>query len=170
MARLLSFGLDCRELWFFGQHAHGSPLFGREGVGIMCFLNGTPSPSSFPSSVFNFSFCYVWRKSLISKIPSYGFYPSICTFISSFLSNRAIAAVVDSQCSSPKPINSGVPQGSVVSPTLFILFISDLNLTQCLIHSYATVDSTLHFSTNFARRPTRQELNNSERCHSTLNF
>ena len=109
------------------------------------------------------AFDRVWHKSLISKLPSYGFYPSLCTFISSFLSNRSIAAVVDGHCSSPKPINSGVPQGSVLSPTLFLLFINDLlNLTQCPIHSYAD-DSTLHFSTKFDRRPTQQELNNSRR-------
>ena len=73
------------------------------------------------------------------------------------------AAVVDGHCSSPKSINSGVPQGSVLSPTLFLIFINDLlNLTQCPIHSYAD-DSTLHFSTTFTRRPTQQELIHSRR-------
>ena len=109
------------------------------------------------------AFDRVWHKSLISKLPSYGFYPSLCSFISNFLSNRSIAAVVDGHCSSPRPINSGVPQGSVLSPTLFLLFINDLlNLTQCPIHSYAD-DSTLHFSTSFNRRPTQQELDASRR-------
>ena len=109
------------------------------------------------------AFDRVWHKSLISKLPSYGFYPSLCTFILSFLSDRSIAAVVDGHCSSPKPINSGVPQGSVLSPTLFLIFINDLlNLTQCPIHSYAD-DSTLHYSTSFTRRPTSQELNTSRR-------
>ena len=81
--------------------------------------------------------------------------------ISSFLSDRPTAVVVDGHCFSPKHINIGVPQGSVLSPTLFLLFINDLlNLTQCPIHSYAD-DSTLHFSTSFPRRPTQQELNTS---------
>merc|ERR1712035_293843 len=107
------------------------------------------------------AFDRVWHKSLISKLPSYGIYPSLCSFISSFLSDRSIAVVVDGHCSSPKPINSGVPQGSVLSPTLFLLFINDLlTLTQCSIHSYAD-DSTLHFSTSFPRRPTQQKLHTS---------
>ncbi len=63
--------------------------------------------------------------------------------------------------SSPKPINSGVPQGSVVSPTHFLLFMNDLlSVTNCPIHAYAD-DSTLHFLTSFDRRPTLQDLQDS---------
>ena len=70
--------------------------------------------------------------------------------------------VVDGLCSSPETIDSGVPQGSVLSPTVFLLFINDLNLTQCPIHSYAD-DTTLYFSTSYNRRPTQQEFNDSRR-------
>ncbi len=61
----------------------------------------------------------VWHKSLLSKLPSFGFYPSLCTFISSFLSGRSISAIVDGTCSTTKPINSGVQKGSVLSTTLY---------------------------------------------------
>ena len=63
-------------------------------------------------------FVSVWHKSLVSKLHSYGFYPLLCTFISSFLADRSIAAVADGHCSSLKTINCGVSQGSVLSPTL----------------------------------------------------
>ena len=107
------------------------------------------------------AFDRVWHKSLISKLPSYGFYPSLCAFISSFLSGRSIAAVVEGYRSSSKAINSGVPQGSVLSPTLFLLFINDLlNCTSSPIHSYAD-DSTLHFSIRFTQRPSQQLLQQS---------
>ena len=88
-------------------------------------------------------------------------YPSLCNFISSFLSHHSIAAVVDDHCSSPKSINSGVHHGSVLSPTLFLSFINDLlNQTSCPIHSYAD-DTTLHFSASFHRPPTLQEVHSS---------
>ncbi len=88
----------------------------------------------------------VWHKCLLSKLLSFGFYPSLCSFISRFLPVRSILAVVDGHCSFPKPINSSVPQGSVLSPTLFLLFISDLlSITNVLIHSYAD-DSTFRLT------------------------
>ncbi len=90
---------------------------------------------------------------MLSKLPFYGFYPALCSLISSFLSGRSIAAVVDGHYSTSKPINSGVPQ----EPTLFLLFINDLSLTNWPIHSYAD-DTTLHYSTSFDRHPNLQEL------------
>ncbi len=103
----------------------------------------------------------VWHKSLPSKFLSYGFYPSLCTFISGFLSGRSISAIVDGYCSKPKSISSGVPEGCVLSPTLFLLFIDHLlSITECPIHSY-TDDSTLHFSITFKSRPSQTELHNA---------
>ncbi len=69
----------------------------------------------------------VWHKPLISKLPSYGFYPSIF----SLLSYQSIPTTVDGHCSSSKPINNGVSQGSVLSPPLFPFFINDLIWTLC---------------------------------------
>ncbi len=77
---------------------------------------------------------------------------SLSSFISSFLSGHSVSAVVDGHCSPPKPINSDVPQGSVLSPTLSLLFINDLlSIINCPIHSYAD-NSALHFSTSIDRR------------------
>jgi len=44
------------------------------------------------------AFDRVWHKSLISKLPSFGIYSSLCSFISNFLSGCSIETVVDDHC------------------------------------------------------------------------
>ena len=72
-------------------------------------------------------------------------------WIGSFLSDRLIAVKVDGFLSNLHSINAGVPQGSVISPVLFILFMNDLlTSTSSSIHSFA--DDTF-FSSSFSSNP-----------------
>ncbi|XP_052750997.1 uncharacterized protein LOC128200723 [Galleria mellonella] len=86
------------------------------------------------------AFDRVWHRGLLSKLPYYGLPDSLCKWVASFLSGRRIKTVVDGCCSDSMDINAGVPQGSVLSPTLFLLHINDM-LTFGSIHCYAD-DST----------------------------
>ncbi|CAH2088457.1 unnamed protein product [Euphydryas editha] len=72
------------------------------------------------------AFDRVWHDGLIAKLPAYGIPTSLCTWISDFLRERSIRVVVDGCSSDLLTINAGVPQGSVLSATLFLLHINDL--------------------------------------------
>ena len=72
------------------------------------------------------AFDKVWHTGLLHKLKSYGVSGVFLDPIKSFLTDRKIKVVLDGRSSSCYFINAGVPQGSILGPTLFLIFINDL--------------------------------------------
>ena len=65
-------------------------------------------------------------------------------YLAFFLINRQLQVVLDGKSSQEYPVNSGLPQGSILGPTLFLLYINDLpDDIICDIAIYAD-DTTLY--------------------------
>ena len=89
------------------------------------------------------AFGRVWHAGLLHKLKSYGISGQIFGLISSFLSNRRLQVVLDGKSSEEYLVNAGVPQRSILGPTLFLLYINDLPDISCNIAIYAD-DITLY--------------------------
>ena len=86
----------------------------------------------------------MWHSGLLHKIKPYGISGQIFGLISAFPSNRRLRVVLDGKSSQEYPVNAGVPQDSILGPTLFLLYINDLpDDVICDIAIYAD-DTTLY--------------------------
>ena len=94
------------------------------------------------------AFDRVWRAGLLHKLRSYGISGQLFGLISSFFSNRRLRLVLDGKSSQVYPVNAGVPQGTFLGCTFFLLYINDLpDDVICNIAIYAddaTLYSTFH--------------------------
>ena len=100
-----------------------------------------------------------WR--LAIKLNNYGISGSVNKWIGNFLNNRTQRVVCNGETSDWAPVLSGVPQGSVIGPILFLIYINDLpDEVKATVRLFA--DDTIMYMTmtcEFDSKQLQEDLN-----------
>ena len=93
------------------------------------------------------SFDTVWHKGLLAKLEQLGISGHLLALFSSYLQGRSLRVVVNGYTSATYPVEASVPQGSVLGPILWNIYLNDLLQSLPVISAYAD-DCTLSHSFN----------------------
>jgi hypothetical protein len=95
------------------------------------------------------AFDKVWHSGLLHKLRCMGVEGNLFDWFCDYLSNRKIRVVINGQNSDWIPTDAGVPQGSILGPLLFLIFINDITLNiESDIHLFADDTSLMDIIDN----------------------
>lgn len=92
------------------------------------------------------AFDVIWHEGLIFKMIKLGINPFLCRIIKHFLRNRSFAIRLDGHITEKFNMEYGAPQGSVLSPTLFNIYLNDIPTHPHIKITQFADDTTLHYT------------------------
>lgn len=115
------------------------------------------------------AFDKVWHDGLFFKMHKMKIPTKICEWIRSFLNERKFKIYINGQSSEEKKLVTGVPQGAILSPILFLIFINDIPTSSPKYYdqySLLFADDLFHFNSNknlkYLEKSTQSYLNDLE--------
>jgi hypothetical protein len=106
------------------------------------------------------AFDKVWHRGLVHKLNSVGIRGKLNNLIENYLENRSQVVVLKNEKSNPLHVPAGVPQGSVLGPLLFLVYINDIVLNIASIIKLFADDTSISSSEENPAR--RSEVLNSD--------
>jgi hypothetical protein len=106
------------------------------------------------------AFDKVWHDGLIYKLIKLNFPKYILCWLMDFLSNRQFAVRINNSITAKRIISAGVPQGAVLSPTLFSIFINDITISYSRNKSYSLLfaDDLCYFQVYRKKRTSIKQI------------
>ena len=119
---------------------------------------------------FQKAFDTVNHEILLRKLEHYGIRGTAKNWFSSYLSKRKQSVSIANETSDTRVVEHGVPQGSVLGPLLFLVYINDLH--NCIRYSttrHFADDTNLLYSTDHSKTRNRNPTRNLNKDLNSLN-